>query len=105
MDSAVPRNPHLGIRITVTDAHAFRPIRVSVAILRTLQQLYGARRVWDDPENRLEGFDRLYGTQRLREKIRAGIPLSAITKEWAVQCADFEQTRQSCLLYPAARTY
>ncbi len=92
-----------GIRMTVTDPHTFRPIRVSVAIIRTLQELYGDRRVWKDADNRLQGFDRLYGTHRVRERVRAGTSVSTITREWAVQCADFEQSRETCLLYPAVK--
>ncbi len=89
-----------GVRITVCDPHCFRPVRVSVAIIRALQEVYGLRKIWGHPDNRLDGFDRLYGTCRVRERIMAGTPVAALTREWRKESESFERSRQDCLLYP-----
>lgn len=88
-----------GIRMTVCDPHRFQPARVSVAMIRSLQEIYGQRKLWCHPQNRLDGFDRLYGTQHVRERLVAGTRISTLAGEWRRGRAAFERSRQTCLLY------
>ncbi len=44
-------------------------------------------------------FDRLAGTDQLREQILAGATLAEITKDWPAQRKAFEKVRRKYLLY------
>jgi uncharacterized protein YbbC (DUF1343 family) len=88
-----------GVRLTVTDPARFRPAQVSLHILQSLAELYGASRVWRHAGARPEWFDKLYGTDRVRLHVKAGLPLKPLFAEWARARRDFGRARQRALLY------
>ncbi len=87
------------IRLSVTDAQAFRPTQTSVVLLRRLAECYGVERVWEHPGSKPGWFDTLYGTQRVREYLLSGAPLEPLFDEWRVGSRDFLAARDKILLY------
>ena len=71
-----------GVRLTVTDARKFRPVQTSLAIIRTLTELYGAETVWKSEGVRPEWFDKLYGPDTVRQQLENGTDLTRIAKGW-----------------------
>lgn len=71
-----------GVRLTVTDARKFRPVQSSLAIIRTLTDLYGSKPVWGSEGVRTEWFDKLYGTDTVRKQLESGTALSEIIAAW-----------------------
>lgn len=88
-----------GVRLTVTDAARFRPAQTSLAALRTLTELYGPARVWRHKGVRPEWFDKLYGTDRLRQHMKSGTPLKPLFAQWAHDRKAFDVARAIALLY------
>ncbi|MBN1268427.1 MAG: DUF1343 domain-containing protein [Kiritimatiellae bacterium] len=86
-----------GVRILVTDARAFRPVRTGVALLRVLQDLYGTDRIWADAN--IDHFDRLMGTGAVRAGLFAGNPAARIAATWEPGLAAFREKREAILLY------
>jgi uncharacterized protein YbbC (DUF1343 family) len=83
-----------GIYFHVTNRHTFDPVAAGVALVDALHTLYPAQLTFRD-----RGFDRLAGTPRVREMIRAGAPVGDITAAWSDALKQFEQQRQKYLLY------
>lgn len=71
-----------GVRVTVTDAGAFRPVRASAEILRVLAELYGKDRVWNCRGARHGWFDKLYGCSSVREQLMDDVPPDEIAAGW-----------------------
>lgn len=74
-----------GVAIRVTDLHAFRSFRLTLAIIDAALQLAPDHFCWIDPPYEYE-FDKppidiLYGSNRLRERLRPGSPLSTAELE------------------------
>ena len=88
-----------GVRLTVTNPAQFHPAQVSLVLLQTLAELYGAARVWRHKGVRPDWFDKLYGTDRVRTHMKSGLPLKPLFAEWARERKDFEHVRQTVLLY------
>ena len=88
-----------GVRLTVTDPARFRPVQVSLAVLRTLTALYGAARVWRHAGVRPAWFDKLYGTDRDRLQVKAGVPLNTLFAAWKRERRAFDAARAEALLY------
>jgi len=88
-----------GVRLCVTNPRSFRPIRTGVAILSSLQQLYGKRRIWQMPGARPEFFDKLYGTDTVRRMLMDGATARAVAATWRRESRRFRAKRSSHLLY------
>lgn len=99
-DPHVPaKRPIDGVRITVTDARRVRPALTAVTILHTLQQLYGARRLWAPATARPAFFDKLWGTDRVRTMLRGGAAPDTIAATWRGPLRRFRCARADNLLY------
>lgn len=88
-----------GVRLTVTDPARFRPVQVSLALVRALDERYGAARVWRHRGVRPEWFDKLYGTARVRAHMKVGAPLAPLFDEWTRDRSAFDDARADALLY------
>lgn len=83
-----------GVRFTVTDRDAYDPTRTAVATLVALRALHG------DSLRFLEShFDRLAGTDALRNGLLAGSDVATLTAGWAAEVARFSDARAPFLLY------
>ena len=83
-----------GLRFAVTDRASYDPTVTAVAVLVELQALHG-----DSLDFRVEHFDRLAGTDRLRRQILEGADVQEITGSWAPRRAAFEAAARRHLLY------
>lgn len=88
-----------GVGLRVTRPHAFRPALTAVAIVHTLQQIYGIERVWEAPLSRPGFFDKLFGTDTVRKALLAGDAPAQIAARWIPALRDFAEAREECLLY------
>jgi uncharacterized protein YbbC (DUF1343 family) len=88
-----------GVRLTVTDPARFRPAQTSLAVLQALAGLYGPARVWRHKGVRPAWFDKLYGTDRARLLLKAGVQPETIASEWAAGRQAFDRARRRALLY------
>lgn len=83
-----------GVRLVVTDRDAYRPVAASLRLIDAIHRLHPREFEW-----RVAHFDRLAGTDRLRQAIIAGT-LPALLQEWDRDAARFAETRRPYLLYP-----
>jgi uncharacterized protein YbbC (DUF1343 family) len=93
--------PVRGIRIVVLNPSTFRPVETAVALLHQLQRIHGRNAVWHSPEARMDHFDRLAGTDRLRRAIYDGVSPRDIADSWRSDLRKFDGTRRKSLLYRA----
>lgn len=89
-----------GIRLTVTDPARFRPVEVSLLLLRTFAEIYGAARVWRHKGVRPAWFDTLYGTDRVRSSLTGAEAAVSLPADWARERKAFSAARRKALLYP-----
>lgn len=84
-----------GVRLHVTDRNSYDPAVTGIALLVEIQRVHGDRLTW-----RVAHFDRLAGTDRLRQGILAGRSAAELTAEWPAQLAAFRAAVGPYLLYP-----
>ncbi len=98
-----PRNPGdgrfgdrsvRGVRLHVTDRRVYDSPVAGVALLVEIQNLHPDRLTW-----RVSHFDRLAGTDRLREGVLAGRSVAELTAEWPTQIRAFQEAVRPYLLY------
>lgn len=88
-----------GIRLTVVDPKRFRPVEVSLAVLRILAEQYGKKSVWHHKDVRPQWFDTLYGTTHARTFVQTEEPLKNLVAAWTRERRPFTTARASALLY------
>lgn len=93
-----------GVQIHVTDRTRFRSWKTTIAILKTVHDLYPKQFAWKQPpyeyETKKMPFDILVGTDRLRREIEAGAPLREMERWWQAQVNAFTaKVRPHFLLY------
>lgn len=93
-DGKFPGERVRGIRFVVTDRERYDPTRAAVAALIEIRRLHPDRLTWN-----VAHFDRLAGTDRLREAITAGAELERATASWPAELARFRERRRPYLLY------
>ena len=92
-----------GVQIHVTDREAFRPVMVSVALLKTAWRCWPEAVRWRtltyefvaDPI----AIDLLGGSEALRREVEQDVPLQDIQKRWDEERAEFDERRARYLLY------
>jgi len=86
-----------GVRIIITNPHAYRPVETGVQLLSAL---YGSLSQKDrDAFFQDKGFDQLAGTDTLRKAIESGSPPQDIIAGWQRDSELFAEKRRSYLLY------
>lgn len=87
--------PLRGVRLRLTDPHAYRPLRTALAILVAVRKLH--------PEHFQlagdEAWGKHWGELGSREKLRAGASVEEIEAAWAAGRAEFEAARARALMY------
>ena len=86
-----------GVRLVATDREAYRPVAASLLLIDAIHRMHPRDFEW-----RVAHFDRLAGTDRLRQAIIAG-GLPALLREWERDAQAFLATRRPYLLYPEDR--
>lgn len=93
-----------GVQIHIMDANGYQPVRTWLTVVHTLRHLYPADFHWLEPysEGGLRPFDRLIGSDRVRQQINDGEDLALIMASWEDEENSFRALRQPYLLYPEA---
>jgi uncharacterized protein YbbC (DUF1343 family) len=82
-----------GLRLLVTDRHAYRPVRTALLLIDTIKRHHPEQFAWGP------SITRLTGSNKAREAIDAG-QLESLLDEWDREAAAFARTRAPYLLYP-----
>jgi uncharacterized protein YbbC (DUF1343 family) len=82
------------VRLYLTDPRTYDPTLAAAAALTIIQDLHADRLEWN-----VAHFDRLAGTDALREGILAGKSLRELTADWPAEQAEFRRRRAPYLLY------
>jgi uncharacterized protein YbbC (DUF1343 family) len=92
-----------GVQLHVTDRHTFRPVRTSLALLAALRELSGHHFAWrTEPYEFVAdrpAIDLLFGNDRERLGLEAGIPARELARAWDAEEEAFRQRRREFLLY------
>lgn len=83
-----------GARFIITAREKVKPFELAVALLVALNKLYPKSLVWND-----DFFDKLAGTNRLRQMIARGESREAILNAAKATRLNFERKRETVLLY------
>jgi beta-N-acetylhexosaminidase len=83
-----------GVRLAVSSSE-YDPTLMAVALLVETYRMSGDRWEWREGH-----FDRLAGTNRLREGILAGLDVPALREGWDQELQAFRELRAPYLLYP-----
>jgi len=81
-----------GVRLGLVERHAVEPSLVGLVVLEAAQRLVSLR--FDGP-----AVDRLAGSADLRATLETRLPPREVLQWWQQGRADFEEQRESCLLY------
>lgn len=83
-----------GVRLIATGPE-YDPTEAAVSLLIETRRMSGRRWRWLQSH-----FDRLAGTDQLREAIESGAGVEEVRAEWNEELAEFMQARQPYLIYP-----
>ena len=92
-----------GVQVHVFDE--WQPITVWLGVIRATRLLYPDQFEWLPPQDGgveaggVRHFDRLIGSDTVRQQIDAGTGLAEIVAEWDVACHAFARQREPYLLY------
>lgn len=84
-----------GIRFTVVDREALRPVTLGIELALALRDLHPAD--WDR-----KNLNRLLVNRAAADRLEKGEPADRIVASWAEASKEFSQIRTKYLLYPAA---
>jgi uncharacterized protein YbbC (DUF1343 family) len=92
-----------GVQLHVTDRRAFRPVATGLSLLAALRELSGERFRWrTEPYEFVAdrpAIDLLFGGDRERLGLEAGVPAWELARAWEAEEAAFRQRRREFLLY------
>ncbi len=92
-----------GVQIHVTDRDAFRPVRTSLALIAAIRRLDPERFAWRTEEYEFVkdpiAIDLLFGSDRERKAIDAGLPWQEIAATWEPEEHAFDTQRHRAWLY------
>lgn len=91
-----------GVRLIVTDAGVFHPVRTALHLLDVTRRLHPADFAWVGANRRepaLMTIDRLAGTDQVRKAVDNGA-LAALLRRCDADAAAFRSAREPYLLYP-----
>jgi uncharacterized protein YbbC (DUF1343 family) len=92
-----------GVQLHVLDRQSYRPVRTSLALLAAIRELSGDRFAWrTEPYEFVSdrpAIDLLFGSDRERLGLEAGVPASELARAWEVEEEAFRRRRRDFLLY------
>ncbi|MEW5767404.1 MAG: DUF1343 domain-containing protein [bacterium] len=87
-----------GVKIVVLDRESIDSIRTGLNILALIKKDYETKFSWSKREGTYF-FDRLIGTDQVRQQLEAGCPVETIMAFWLDEKSRFLMTRRTYLLY------
>ncbi len=92
-----------GVQLHVTDRATFQPMRASLALLAALRVCSGDQFAWrTEPYEFVAdrpAIDLLFGSDRERRGLEAGVPARELAHAWDTEEAEFRERRREYLLY------
>lgn len=92
-----------GVQLVVTNGDRFRPVRTGLAVLQVLKRLLGDEFRWRTETyefvSHIPAIDLLFGSDRERLALDAGVPWREIAAAWEPEEAAFTRRRQPHRLY------
>lgn len=90
-----------GVHIYVTDRDKFRPVEMTIHLLSEIIQHYPNQFAFNPPHHTgtYPHFDLLAGSNKLREHLISGKPISEILSQWENELEKFSADRAPFLLY------
>ena len=92
-----------GCQIHVVDRRRFQPVRASVELMAEFRRQDPSRFPWRQPpyeyEHEKQPIDVLYGSDRLRATLDAGLDVAPVIASWEVEEDAFRKTRGKYLVY------
>jgi uncharacterized protein YbbC (DUF1343 family) len=90
-----------GVQVHVTDRDEYRPVETGLRMLAAVIDLWPEELRWLPPgTDGLHHFDRLAGTDKVREALSRGAPVEEIVGGWSEGLEWFRERRRQFLLYP-----
>lgn len=83
-----------GVQVHVCDRDRFEAVRTGLHLLETARAQAPDRFAW-----RASHFDRLMGTDRVRQALDAGQPVDELVAEWTAEQRGWMEEAKSCWLY------
>jgi uncharacterized protein YbbC (DUF1343 family) len=88
-----------GIQAHIFDKNEFQPFHAWLGVIREIRNLYPEEFAWTPPHNGVAHFDRLAGSNTVREAIDDGALLSEILRDEPEYIQQFREQRKDYLLY------
>ena len=94
-----------GVQAHIIDQEQWLPLTVWLGVVRQIRMFYPEQFEWLPPfgpgveSGPVYHFDRLIGSETVRHQIDTGVPLAEIMAGWDTICGEFDEKRQSFLLY------
>jgi uncharacterized protein YbbC (DUF1343 family) len=82
----------------ITNPISFEPYTTGLFIMQTHMELYPEQDLFAKP-SRVKMFDRVVGTDRIRQDLKAGIPVQQQMRNWGTSLDTFNQMRMKYLIY------
>jgi uncharacterized protein YbbC (DUF1343 family) len=92
-DGKFPDRPVHGVRLVLTDRESYRPVAASLTLISVIRRLHPTQFDWN-----VSHFDRLAGTDRLRQAIERD-ELPRLLRDWDEEAEGFRETREPYLIY------
>jgi uncharacterized protein YbbC (DUF1343 family) len=87
-----------GVQLHITDLSVFKPYTTGLHIMRTHMKLYPEQNLFA-AKNRVKMFDKVVGTDEIRNSLLAGETINEIESEWQPELEKFKVRRIKYLLY------
>jgi len=92
-----------GCQLHVLDRQAFQPVKTAVAMIEEFRREVPSQFAWKEPPYEYEyektPIDIMWGSDRLRKTIDAGLTADEIADGWKAEVTAFEEVRKPYLLY------
>lgn len=87
-----------GVQLHIKDNHQFKPYTTGLHIIQTHIKLYPEQNLFAD-ETRVNMFDKVMGTDKIRKKLTGGMPMTELKQSWQEELNQFKQKRKKYLIY------
>jgi len=87
-----------GVQLHITDPAKFQAYSTGLHIMRVHMKLYPEKNLFNK-KNRVNMFDKVVGTDRIRKDLISGMKVEAIISDWSPELETFKAIRGKYLLY------
>jgi uncharacterized protein YbbC (DUF1343 family) len=88
-----------GVQVHVLNRTVFDPLCTGLEALATVRRLYPEAFSWRIPQGGIHNFDRLAGTDLIRNALDRDLPVAELLSSWADELQSFAEIRHRYLAY------